>query len=163
MLGRTAARSDALLKKTTEIARGLGKDDCKVLHAAEDRAYPLFYFDGWWRGFETQHGKRKRIDVIGVVNEPRQGDTSLLRVEFEKGLEILKLSWNGDTLTGVRIDPPYPSRRVLRPTKGRGWMEYDLISAKTVVELRLPPGDAAKPARLDLLANGKTLALTRAK
>jgi hypothetical protein len=100
--------------------------------------------------------------VIGVVSDPRQGDTCLIRVEFAKGAEILKLNWSGDTLSGTMIGPPYPSRRVLQPTAENAWTEFDLIASKVLVELRLS-ADPKKTGRIEIAANGKSLTLTKRK
>jgi len=163
LLAPTTPRASGMSRRTEDIAAALGKDDFKPLHALEDRAHPLSWLDDWWRRLEQQLGPTKKIAAIGVVGDPRQGDTSLIRADFEKGVEILKLAWNGDTLSGIRIGPPYPSRRVLHPTTENTWTDFDLVASKILVELRAPGGDPAQAKRLELVAGGKTLALTRRK
>jgi CubicO group peptidase (beta-lactamase class C family) len=155
-------RAPALSKKTEPIVVGLAKDDFKALHAAEDHARPLNFFDDWWKGLEAKLGKRTRVELIGTIADPQQGDVTLVRVDHEKGSEILKLAWSGDTLSGTKIGPPYASRRVLQPTAAGGWVEFDLIASKVLVELR-PQGDPKKAAKLELVVNGKNLVLTRSK
>lgn len=163
MFPEPSPRADALLKKTEVIAKSLAKDEFKTLHASEGRANPLSFFDKWWRDREEKLGQSEKLAVIGIVSDPRQGDTSLIRVEYAKGAEILKLAWNGETLEGTTIGPPYPSRRVLQPTTENAWTEFDLIASKVLVELRSPTGDPKKAGRLELAANGKSLALTKRK
>jgi CubicO group peptidase (beta-lactamase class C family) len=163
ILPASTPRAPGLLQRTEEIAAGLARHDFKPVHAAEDRAHPLFFFDDWWRGLEEKLGPASRIAVIGVVSDPRQGDTSLIRVDYGKGAEILRLQWSGDTLTGTLIGPPYPSRRVLQPTAENTWTDFDLVASKVLVELRAPKGDPAQAQRLELAANGKSLALARRK
>lgn len=163
MLPASSPRANALLKKTEEIAKDLAKNDFKTLHAAEDPKRPLFFFDNWWKRLEEQLGQRNKLTVIGVVSEPRRGDTSLIRVDYANGAELLKLSWRGETLVGTTIGSPYPSRRVLQPTAENTWTEFDLIGSKVLVEIRSPAGNAKKPGRLELAADGKSLTLTKRK
>jgi len=163
LLPPSSPRAGALLKRTARIAKDLEKNDFKSLHAAEDRARPLSFFDDWWPGLEDQLGQRGKIAVIGIASDPRQGDASLIRVDFAKGAEILKLAWSGDTLVGVTIGPPYPSRRVLQATAENAWTEFDLIGSKVLVDLRSPAGDPKKAGKLELAANGKALTLTKRK
>jgi hypothetical protein len=132
------------------------------LHAAADKARPLKFFDDWWKGLGTKLGKRTRVELIGTVSDPQQGDMTLVRVDYEKGSEILKLAWSEDTLSGTKIGPPYASRRVLQPTAGNAWTAFDLMASKVLVELK-PQGDPKKPMRLDLAANRKSFVLTRSK
>ncbi len=156
-------RAAGLSQRGTQLAAALAQDDFKPLHALEDRDHPLTWLDEWWRGLQQQLGPAKKVALIGIVSDPREGDRSLIRVDFEKGAEILKLAWNGDTLTGIRIGPPYPSRRVLHPTAENSWADFDLVASKLRVELRAPPGERAELQRLELVANGKSLALAKAK
>jgi hypothetical protein len=163
MLPSSSSRANALLKKTREIAKGLAKNEFNSLHAAEDRANPLTFFDKWWPTLEQKRGARTKLVVLGIVSDPKQGDSSLIRIDYAQGAEILRLVWSGEALVGTTIGAPYPSRRVLQTTAPNTWTEFDLVASKVLVELRLPSGDAKKTNQLELAANGKSLILTKRK
>ncbi len=153
-------RSKDLLSKTEKIAAELRKDRFGLLHAAEWKKHPLFFFDNWWKELAKERGDLREIVVLGGVEDPALGAVStLLDLRFEHGREILKLAWSDGEITGTTIGPPYLSRVRLVATADERFVCFDLKASHAIAELSANTKAREDPLPLTLVAREKTVTL----
>lgn len=155
--GESAGREQPqLLARSREIVAGFAGSDFAALHRAEDRNRPLFYMESWWRSLVERHGALREAIVLGAAKDER-GDVEVsVILDFERGSEVMRLQWSGDTLSGTNIGPPYPSRIVLVPESPTSAVAYDLRQNRVAARAVLTPAGG-----LELEVAGKKLKLAR--
>ncbi len=148
LLGAKSSRESPALEKSRAIVAGLGRDNFKVFHAAESKQYPLRFMEGWWGRMKSKHGALIDAEVLGAVEEHGQSSTVIARLDFDRGGELMRFVWSGETLTGVNIGAPYLSRVRVVPTSTNSALAYDLVSGKTTCSASFDP--EGKELQLDI-------------
>lgn len=158
-LGGAAAGGAAkkLVERSRAIAAGFAEADFAALHAAEDPRHRLDFMEGWWQKLLQHHGPLLSARVLGASDGRGSAATVPLALEFERGSEIFKLQWSGETLAGVNIGPPYPTRIRLVPESATAAVAYDLVGKRVLARASL----AASKDALELERDGKKLRLRR--
>src|SRR5262245_9750264 len=157
-----SSRNKDVLDRSEKITRELEKNRFTLLHAAEKKEQPLFFFDDWWKRLPEEHGPLRGVTLLGGTESPVSGAaTVVLDLRFENGRELLRLIWSGGNLTGTMIGPPYPSRLRLAACSDERFLCFDLKASRVIAELTAPEKDAG--AGLVLAASGKNVSLRRAK
>lgn len=163
LTGEAAARSDeGAVAASRKIAEALVRGETAAVRAAEDKNQPLGYFDGWWPRLVAHYGKLERAAVLGAIgraNAPGAGSAEQVVVvlEFERGTELLQMTWGGGALRGLRIGGPYPTRRQLVLTSSESACAFDLKRGA------VDASAALKGAKLELAFGERKLKLERAK
>lgn len=124
--------SKSLLARSREIVKGFAGSDFRALHAAEDKARRLSFMEGWWKDLLAAHGALQSAVVLGATGSGTNVPV-IVRLEFERGTELLTLRWNSEILSGVNSGPPYPSRVRLVPLSESEAVAHDLATGRTTV------------------------------
>ena len=147
--GQTTLEADAFARsafnqKTDEILSALVQNDMAPLRAAmpahrRDRAADL---ERLFTLFAQGHGALKSYRVLGTV--PRDNDRAwtFAHVTFEKGSEVLRLSWKNNQLTtiqrGAYPDPPafqYVASARFESATGRNQITFNLRADGAVASM----------------------------
>ncbi len=97
--------------------------------------------------------------MLGAVRDPGRGETTVVRLTYERGAEILRLGWSQGKITSTMIGPPYPSMTLLRPESPTSFVAYDL--RRSQVTARASFREAEGDVWLTLELNGETIELSR--
>jgi CubicO group peptidase (beta-lactamase class C family) len=163
LTGEAASRGDARsLAASDKVAEALVRGETDAVHAVEDKKQPLGYFDGWWARLVAHYGKLEQTAVLGAIEsadarEAAGGERVAVVLQFERGTELLQMTWSGETLRALRIGGPYPTRRRLVLTGAGSACAFDLV--RGVVDASA----ALKNGKLELALGKRQLKLARAK
>lgn len=114
-----------------KIAEALVRGDTAAVHAVEDKKQPLFWFDSWWKSLVQHYGKLEQATVLGLANVDERDASAVVSVvvslRFERGSELLRIKWNGETLSGMLIGGSDLTRRRLALTSPVSAGSVDLV------------------------------------
>lgn len=130
----------SLLRRSADVVEGFAQEDFAALHAAENPERPLSFMEDWWQSLLAHHGALRTATVLGVApsaaRTPGQSGAVIVRLEFERGLELFTMTWMSGVLTGVNVGPPYPSVLRLVPTGRAEAVAWDLVAARAVAQIK---------------------------
>lgn len=163
LTGEAAARGDErAVAASRRISESLVRGETAAVHAAEDKKQPLSWFDGWWKRLVEHYGKLEQATVLGAAKSTGARSDSasgqvVVVLQFERGTELLQMSWSGESLRGLRIGGPYPTRRRLVLTSAASACSFDLVRGT------IDASAALKDRKLELAIGKRQLKLERAK
>lgn len=146
-----------IVKLSTKIVAGLATADFSQVHELDRELSRLQGIESWWRGLVDHHGPLKSSALLGLVQDTNELNHVVALLEFERGEELLDLTWGDEYFLGLGTGPPFASRLRLVPGGEGSFVAYDLARRKQLATARF-----AADGTLELdLPGGKPVAKKR--
>lgn len=155
--GKLRGDQKRIVKLSAGIVAGLAASDFGPVHALDREMKRLQGIEGWWRDLLGHHGPLRRSSLLGLVQDASELNHAVALLEFERGEELLDLTWGDEYFLGLGTGPPHASRLRLVPDGERSFVSYDLARRKRMgaarfgadgaLELELPGGKLAAKKR----------------
>jgi hypothetical protein len=149
--GKLGGDQKLIVRQSAKILAGLTRADFGEVRQLDETSR-LQGIEGWWRGLVELHGRLESSTLLGLIQDSKLLNHVVARLEFERGEELLDLTWGDELFIGLHTGPPYASRLRLVPAED-GFVAYDLVSRKRratarsaadgTLELDLPGGKTA--------------------
>jgi hypothetical protein len=153
--GKLGGDQKLIVRQSAKILAGLARSDFGGVRQLDETSR-LQGIEGWWRGLVELHGKLKSSTLLGLIQDSKLLNHVVARLEFERGEELLDLTWGDEYFLGLGTGPPFVSRLRLVPVGEGSFTAYDLGRRKRLaaarfaggaLELDLPGGKVATQKR----------------
>src|SRR5262245_17585136 len=155
--GKLSGDQKLIVKQSAKVVAGLATSDFGPVHDLDREVQRFRGVEGWWRELLGQHGSLRSPTLLGLIHDANEMNHVVVRLEFERGEELLDLQWGDEDLFALGTGPPFASRLRLVPSGEGSFASYDLRRRKTMGAARFADGGTLE---LDL-PGGKVVAKKR--
>jgi CubicO group peptidase (beta-lactamase class C family) len=113
------------LRQSEEFVAGLRAGELAALDKL-DEWKRLQWFRDLWRDLVAHHGALREATLLGLASFSEAQNLVVVRLDFERGEELLSLRWGDEYLFGLDLDPPYANRLRLVPESQESFLGFDL-------------------------------------
>jgi CubicO group peptidase (beta-lactamase class C family) len=152
--GKLSGDQKLIVKQSAKIVAELATGDFGTVHGLDRDSDRFRGVEGWWRDLVGRNGSLRSSTLLGLIQDASELNHAVARLEFERGEEILDLTWGDEYLLGLGTGPPFASRLRLVPDGEASFVGYDLRRRKTMGAARFTGGGTLE---LDL-PGGKVVA-----
>jgi hypothetical protein len=138
-------RVDALILK---LRAGDFSDLQQYSGTAKPAAYALDV-QQWWETFVRNNGAVKSHAILGTARSRTGHGVTFVRVEFERGVKVLRLLWLNDKMVGHGSGVPRPALSQYLPESPTKFTSFDILTSQmTRVSFDLDSDDRVISMRL---------------
>lgn len=113
----------------------------------------------WWETFVRSNGRMKAHTILGTARSRTGHAVTFARVEFERGMKVLRLLWLGDKMVGHGSGVPRPALSQYLPESHTKFTSFDILTSQLtrisfdldgqgrVIAMRLPSSTGEIVAR----------------
>jgi CubicO group peptidase (beta-lactamase class C family) len=138
--GKLGGDQKRIVKLSTKIVDGLATSDFGPVHELDREMHRFQGIEGWWRELLGHHGPLRSPTLLGLIQDANALNHVVVRLEFERGEELLDLQWGDEDLFGLETGPFIASRLRLVPDGEGSFVSYDLRRRKVMGAARFAEG-----------------------
>jgi CubicO group peptidase (beta-lactamase class C family) len=120
------ARVDGMIEK-------FRAGDFADLQQYSGTARPAMYaadFQQWWEAFVRNNGAAKSHTILGTARSRTGHGVTFVRVEFERGVKVLRLLWLNDKMVGHGSGVPRPALSQYLPESPTRFTSFDILTSQ---------------------------------